>query len=930
MTYPPSAPRAAIRSTSRTAATTRAVTAILAVAAIVVVPPLLLASLIGDPLPHHIPTGHTVTGWLRSPLSNRAVLDLVAVVAWAAWAHLLSCLVVETARQARGATWRIPIGGVNQRLAQHLVAAVLIACHAATVSGLAAGSLLTPATAAAPPTSVTLPAASLAPRLAADLTPAAPIPRAGSTVVTDTTVTPAAIRHGATPIYKEYLVKAPDGRHHDTLWDIAARHLGDPLRWKQIFALNDGRTMPDGHVMTQASLILPGWVLRMPADAHGLPASEHPPVTAHPTHPHATVAHHDPHDRDDRKPLVAPPPPATAAPEAAPSSPSQPPPNQNPSAPTQPEVPAVRHHAATDVQAPITAGLAVAALGLLAALDRRRRIARRRRAPGTRLARPSPDLLRAEADLRRDARAADTVAGTVRLAVALVANSDPTLTVRAAWHHPNGTVELTLDTARSAPEPFTESARGWQLATTDQSYLFAVGDHADPAPLLVPVGTTDGAVCYVNLEVPGLISITGPTDEVDQVISAVARSLAGAPWARELTQMIVPPRLAPAVTGLDRVEVNDPDTVSWEHLISYAERIAALVPTRSLAQARRDGDEDTIAVTVLAGFTTAELPEPLRTAATLPGAPVVAVLAGPDPNAQIWTWHDNVLTIPGIGTIDTPPRTTPEQTATTTALLEQALDAAPAPPEDTALANQAANCPPDRAARPVEILVLGPVEVRGVERVRRTPVLALILYLALHRRPITSKQALAALWPDREHNGHVLRTRMSEARTVLGGGINREGHSWVLADTVGCDWQRFQALSSGDTTEQLTALSLVRGRPFQGYDADWIHLDGYLATVEAAIVDLALTVAERALADNDPDTATVAATAGLRASPYDERLYRIAMKAAAERGATGEVTALRRQLDRALEEDVEPDDYIDHETLTVYQDAVRGERRATG
>src|SRR5207248_11176367 len=76
----------------------------------------------------------------------------------------------------------------------------------------------------------------------------------------------------ATPLYKEYVVAPPHGRHHDNLWDIAARHLGDPLRWEEIFALNDGRLMPDGQHLTRASLIRPGWVLRMPPDATGLPS----------------------------------------------------------------------------------------------------------------------------------------------------------------------------------------------------------------------------------------------------------------------------------------------------------------------------------------------------------------------------------------------------------------------------------------------------------------------------------------------------------------------------------------------------------------------------------------------------------------------------------------------------------------------------------
>src|SRR5262249_34353084 len=64
-------------------------------------------------------------------------------------------------------------------------------------------------------------------------------------------------------------VKPPDGRFHESLWEIAENHLGDGRRYREIFELNAGRPQPDGSVLTIASLIRPGWVLRMPHDASG-------------------------------------------------------------------------------------------------------------------------------------------------------------------------------------------------------------------------------------------------------------------------------------------------------------------------------------------------------------------------------------------------------------------------------------------------------------------------------------------------------------------------------------------------------------------------------------------------------------------------------------------------------------------------------------
>jgi LysM repeat protein len=59
----------------------------------------------------------------------------------------------------------------------------------------------------------------------------------------------------------EYVVQ-----RRDTLWALAERHLGDPLRYTEIVALNQGRIGPDNQ-------ITPGTALTFPTDATGLTAS---------------------------------------------------------------------------------------------------------------------------------------------------------------------------------------------------------------------------------------------------------------------------------------------------------------------------------------------------------------------------------------------------------------------------------------------------------------------------------------------------------------------------------------------------------------------------------------------------------------------------------------------------------------------------------
>ena len=50
----------------------------------------------------------------------------------------------------------------------------------------------------------------------------------------------------------------------DSLWRLAARHLGSGTRWREIFDLNRGRVQADGRRLTNPDLIRIGWVLELP------------------------------------------------------------------------------------------------------------------------------------------------------------------------------------------------------------------------------------------------------------------------------------------------------------------------------------------------------------------------------------------------------------------------------------------------------------------------------------------------------------------------------------------------------------------------------------------------------------------------------------------------------------------------------------------
>ena len=891
----------------------RAVTAAATLLALLVVPPLLLTAFGVQPLPGHWPTSHDLTHALRAPLSDTAVLRIVTAVAWLAWLHLCACVIAEAGAQLRGWQLRVPFGGVNRRVAHHLIAVTVLAAH----GGAATGGVLTRA---AP---VAYPHAPATAMVSASFITQPPDP-AVATVATDQALAVA----GATSalavqptkphlVYREYVVEPPQGRYHDNLWDIADRHLGDPLRWREIFALNEGRLMPDGQRLTRANLIRPGWVLRMPADATGVHLAN--TVTAAPKRPEPErpgIATATPPDMQPVPAPAAPVPAPRATATDAPTAGDGAAPTRNTTARDNHELPA----------APIGAALALSAAGALVALTRRRRVAARRRPLGTRPAPPPAPLVDVEAKLRSSARSAAESIEMVRAVARFAAARNPDVAARAVLHQCDGTIDVIVTPTAAAPAPFTATDRGWQLAPSDHGFLLSVDtDAADPAPLLVPVGTVGDATCYVNLEVARTVGVIGDAALVDRFIAGVTQSVAGAPWG-ELAQVVVPAHLADAGVGRERVDVWRPGSPLLEHLAVYAGRVASSLTAQSLDAARRSRTDGDVAVILLAGLTGRDLPPALRAQLLSAGSPLVAVLHGQDADAQPWHLDERLLRIPGLDIDITPHLLDVELTARTAELLTHAAAAEPIAADDDALQPMSDDCPPDATDKPVSVNVLGPVEINGNGPAKRAGVRDLAVYLALHRRAIPVDVLATTVWPDREFNPDLMRTRMSETRRLLDCGIVHEGRSWRMTDTVGCDWQRFQALAAGDEDDRRRALQLVRGRPFEGYDNEWVQLEGFDRHIEAAIVDLALDVGQRAMDRGDPTTATWAANVGISACPYDERLYRLGMRAAAARGASGEARNLLNALRGVLDEQVEPDARIEPETLAEFDRAIRSQR----
>ena len=206
--------------------------------------PALLAVTIGNPL----------AAWpdLRAgDFSDTVVVDVLAGVAWLAWAQLTLATGVETVAAATRIRLPARIPGVfagQQRLARSLVAAAFLLSPAAVP--VPAGHTVVARPAAT--------AAALAVAPVAETQPHATHQNASA----DAT---ASARAAA----KTYVVSS-DGP--GTYWDLADTFLGSGQRWKEIWHLNQGRHQADGAVMSTPGLLRPGWTVLLP-QAAALPAA---------------------------------------------------------------------------------------------------------------------------------------------------------------------------------------------------------------------------------------------------------------------------------------------------------------------------------------------------------------------------------------------------------------------------------------------------------------------------------------------------------------------------------------------------------------------------------------------------------------------------------------------------------------------------------
>ncbi len=224
----------------------RAAGALTVLLAVIVGVPLLLAAL--DLVPHSLPSPGEVIASLKLRDDGQLAQVVLATGVWVCWALFTVSTVAElVAFIGDRPTPRLLGLRIFQRPAAALVAAVAVGL---TVAPVVAEATSSSAAAARPP----LPVATVP-----SVVSASAQQEVGITITQTASAYPAHQDPAHPATTKTYEVQL-----RDTLWALAERYLGDPLRYPEIIALNTTGVGPDNE-------IIPGTVLVLPSDASGLP-----------------------------------------------------------------------------------------------------------------------------------------------------------------------------------------------------------------------------------------------------------------------------------------------------------------------------------------------------------------------------------------------------------------------------------------------------------------------------------------------------------------------------------------------------------------------------------------------------------------------------------------------------------------------------------
>ncbi|MFF6875386.1 BTAD domain-containing putative transcriptional regulator [Streptomyces sp. NPDC012474] len=916
--------------------------ALVALAVLLVGVPGALATQIGWPLPDGVPS----VDWLQQEITVQTFLNILTVIVWLAWAQFTACVLVEmkAALSGVGVPGRVPGAGPSQLLARQLVAALLLvgATAASFTPGLSqlgngydANQQPTVAAAQATPglfAQQQEQASGAAAALAEQASHAAAHADAGGSTA----------KQGDT---KYYRIQPPEGRHHDSLWEIAQRHLGDGRRYQEIFELNKDRVQPDGSKLSEASLIRPGWIMEMPGDARGgelveMP-DEAPNVSPDLQQQISDYAQSGDHAQggggaqggSDRA--------QGGGGTAQVSLPDQ----QRPAGSGSGHQQATAVGAESDSSFGLPEALLTAPLlaaGLLGALGRRRRQALWQSAFGSVGGRRGmePPTPTGDAQDVQDALLVGADPEGVRLldrslrglAASLAEESRALPVVYAAWLS-NGDLHLQLaQPAGKPPAPWQQGQDQtfWMLARTDAE-RYEDADTAAPYPGLVSLGTMDDSRLLLNLEaVPGIVSLSGREADRAAVFASVAAELATNGWSDRMTITLVgfgedltplaPNRIRHLEDVEALVETMEAETRQRRGALGAAGQDSVLTGRTGPAQHTRWAPHLVLLAAQPSAEDAVKLAELAADASRLGIGYLVGTETGDLPGAA---WEMEItgrgkLLAPLLGLeLDAQLLPAAQQRAVVELFVE-------ADPERDS--NAPANTPPflvdiSEQGRPaVYARLVGPYEIIGLDDPdgERSALLheALALLL-LHREGVHPRVLSSALWP-RGVTDDVRTALLERLHDWLGADpdgtprLATDGSGRLtLAKTVVSDLDVLRSLYHEATQGRgvdsravrgrlLTdALVLVRGplladRPEGRYR--WLTHEIVDAQLPLLVADTGLALCAFHMEKNRAEKAIEALNAALRTAPADERLWHELLRATHATGDTDRLTALATDL----------------------------------
>nr|WP_238362803.1 LysM peptidoglycan-binding domain-containing protein [Actinopolymorpha pittospori] len=557
--------------------------AMLTILGIIIGLPAVLLAVGANPFSGDLSFLEAVKNALTSPDDGTLAIGVIKLIAWASWAFLTLSILVEVISRARGVRVpRLPGLRVPQHAANGLVGtAMMLFVTLPSVAHAAPGVSAPPVVASQTVVTATPQAIQVTDTATTAGQPqtAAPAPARKAAAVKHTvqrgeTLWSIAAEHlGDGRRYREIvelnedlldgkdtfikagweldipapvLEESPGGtvvvEKGDTLSEIALKEVGDADRYPEIFEASRGITQPGGEHLSDPDVIDVGWTLKLPDPATAAKPAQNPSNDAPRNAPRPRPASETSQDTPaEQQPDV---------PEVTQEAPAQQQPAPSQSSTQQaPDASADEEHLQENSDWMVRSSFGVGALlaaGVLALLATRRRTQQRRRRPGQRIPMPSGHTAEVEQELRAtaDSLSVETVDVALRSLARTCSESGSALPVVRAARLTATQFDLYLAEPAQLPAPWTGTADTtvWTLDVDNTGKLegIDVSDVPAPYPALVTIGHDEEAGhVFLDLEYLGNLGVAGEGSATREILAALAIELATSTWADDLQVTLV-------------------------------------------------------------------------------------------------------------------------------------------------------------------------------------------------------------------------------------------------------------------------------------------------------------------------------------------------------------------------------------------------------